>query len=148
MKEQLPRLKYHNPAIPMIVNRHNVNSRSPLMTIYFRKPDSPQPAQPPSQPTSSLTDFSKAQAPADHERVVTIDMKDKHSAHILDYFIAETRATPVAPSPEDLQEMKDLEKMKQQGEIDKERNIRDRKEMQKEQELLRRAKEMAGMVGE
>ncbi|KAH8178021.1 mitochondrial ribosomal protein l51 / s25 / CI-B8 domain-containing protein [Sarocladium implicatum] len=145
MKEQLPRLKYHNPSIPMIVNRHNVNSRSPLMTIYFRKPDSPQPSQPPPQPTSSLTDFSKAQPPAEHERVVTIDMKDKHSSHILDYFIAETRATPVAPSAEDLEEMKSLERLRQQGEIDREKILRDKKELEKERELLRRAREMAGM---
>jgi large subunit ribosomal protein MRP49 len=149
MREQLPRLKYHNPSIPMIVNRHNLNARPPTMTIYFRKPDaSPSsitPFTPATQPTSSRSDLSKAQPPTDFERTVTIDMKDKHSSHILDYFIAETRATPVQPTEEDIAEMKDLEAMKKQGNLDRERVKRDRLELKKEQDMLKRAREAAGM---
>lgn len=72
-------------------------------------------------------------------------MKDKHSSHILDYFIAETRATPVQPTEEDIAEMKDLEAMKKQGNLDRERVKRDRLELKKEQDMLKRAREAAGM---
>lgn len=147
LREQLPRLKYHNPSIPMIVNRHNVNSRSPIMTIYFRKPDasSSETFTSASQPTSSVRDLSPAQPPTDFERTVTIEMKDKHSSHILDYFIAETRATPVQPTAEDIAEMKYLDATKKQGVLDRERMKRDRMELKKEQDMLKRAREAAGM---
>ncbi|PFH61422.1 hypothetical protein XA68_17408 [Ophiocordyceps unilateralis] len=41
-RECLPRLKYHNPGVAMIVNRHGNNASPPIMTIYLRS----QTAQP------------------------------------------------------------------------------------------------------
>lgn len=116
------------------------------MTIYFRKPSTTVDAfTPVTQPTSSRSDLSKVQAPTENERVVTIDMKDKHSSHILDFFIAETRAKPVLPSEEDVAELKQLEAARKQADVDRERVKRDRAEVKKEQDMLKRAREAAGL---
>lgn len=145
-KEILPRLKYHNPAVPMIVNRHSENSRAPQMSIYIRKPDAP--VEPRSQPASSRDGLSKAQPPAADERVVHIDMKNKHSGHILEYVIAETRAVPLQPSAEEIREMQQIEALNKQAESDKERVRRIREEKKREEDMLKRARAAGGMAEE
>ncbi|KAK5997055.1 hypothetical protein PT974_02406 [Cladobotryum mycophilum] len=147
-KEYLPRLKYHNPAIPMIVNRHDQNQNPPTMTIYFRKtptnPDSP--AEPPTQPSSSRTNLSKAQPPSSDERIVNIDMTNKHSSHILEFFMAETRAVPLQPTNEEIAEMQSLEALRKQADIDRERVRVLRAEKKKEEDMLKRARAAGGMA--
>ncbi|GAB0134243.1 hypothetical protein EsDP_00002623 [Epichloe bromicola] len=144
-RECLPRLKYHNPSIPMIVNRHDQNQSSPLLTIYLRTKSATDDS-PSAQPASSRTNLSKAQPPGPNEKTVTIDMKNKHSSDILEYFIAETRAKPVQASKEEIAEMQYLEGMKKQAEIDRERVRQLRAEKKKEEEMLKRARAAGGMA--
>ena len=55
-------------------------------------------------------DTSKAVAPAAaDERVVKIDMKNKHSDDILRQFMSETQAKPVEHTPEQLAEIEAVE---------------------------------------
>ncbi|KAH6676058.1 50S ribosomal protein Mrp49 [Plectosphaerella plurivora] len=143
-REHLPRLKYHNPAIPMIVNRKDNNEGAATMTIYFRNAataagETVNRIQPP----SSAMDTSKAVAPAADERVVKIDMKNKHSDDILRQFMAETQAKPVEHTPEQLQEIEAVEEFIVQAEKDRTvvQNYRD--EVKKEQDMLRKARESA-----
>ncbi|KAL6891503.1 mitochondrial ribosomal protein L51 [Trichoderma longibrachiatum] len=161
-KEYLPRLKYHNPAIPMIVNRHDQNQNPPTMTIYLRNKPSSSTAEPSSstssssssaeqaiaaaQPASSRTGLSKAQPPTPDERVVHIDMTNKHSSHILEFFMAETRAVPLQPTNEEIAEMQALETLRRNAEVDRERMRLLREEKKREEDMLKRARAAGGMA--
>ncbi|PKK42147.1 hypothetical protein CI102_13286 [Trichoderma harzianum] len=150
-REYLPRLKYHNPSIPMIVNRHDQNQLPPTMTIYLRKAEaapasSSSSSEPIAQPSSSRTNLSKAQPPTADERVVHIDMANKHSSHILEFFMAETRAVPLQPTNEEIAEMQALETLRKNAEVDRERVRLLRLEKKKEEDMLKRARAAGGMA--
>ncbi|QPG94566.1 hypothetical protein C2857_006394 [Epichloe festucae Fl1] len=129
----------------MIVNRHDQNQSSPLLTIYLRTKSATD-GSPSAQPASSRTNLSKVQPPGPNEKTVTIDMKNKHSSDILEHFIAETRAKPVQASKEEIAEMQYLGGMKKQAEIDRERVRQLRAEKKKEEEMLKRARAAGGMA--
>lgn len=139
-REMLPRLKYHNPAIPMIVNRKPTNEGPAIMSVYFNAGTKPiDPATLPQYP-SSPSDQSKAPTPVEGERVVKIDMKGKHSEEILERFIAETAALAVEPTPEELREMEEVEKLRAKAEKDREAVAKIREEAKKEKAMLDRAR--------
>ncbi|POR34149.1 Uncharacterized protein TPAR_05673 [Tolypocladium paradoxum] len=155
-REYLPRLKYHNPSIPMIVNRHDQCQAPPTMTVYLRtttqstsasndSSSAAAAAESHAQPSSSRTNLSKAQPPGPDERVVNIDMKDKHSSDILELFMAETRAKALQPTKEEITEMQGLEAMKKQAVVDRERVRQLRAEKKKEEDMLKRARAAGGM---
>ncbi|ROT43395.1 hypothetical protein SODALDRAFT_327595 [Sodiomyces alkalinus F11] len=143
-RDMLPRLKYYNPAIPMIVNRKETNEGTAVMSVYFRKDDAPVAAgQEPVvrvQPPSSAIDASKAVDPAADERVVKIDMKGKPSDEIFNHFLAETRAQPVQTTPEEEAEMREVVEMQRQGAIDREIQRVRVEERRRERAMLERAR--------
>lgn len=175
-QEILPRLKFHNPAIPMIVNRRPGPEGGAIMSVYFQNAAAAAAAAAPSpsssssptqsaeadanapsdssasapsdpvvrvQPPSSAIDTSKAVAPASDERVVQIDMQHKHSDDILQLFLAETKAIPVQPTPEELAELREAEAFVRQGEADR-RMVRQHVEtVRKEKEMLAKVREAA-----
>ncbi|CAH0059560.1 unnamed protein product [Clonostachys solani] len=146
-KEILPRIKYHNPSVPMIVNRHTNNDRPPVMTIYLRKPDASPTSDPaPVQPASSWADLSKATPPAADERVVTIDMQNKHSSTILEFFLAETRALTIAPTKEEIEEIQSLKVLKKESQVSRARVLADRLAKKREEDMLKRARAAGGLA--
>ncbi|KAI0512844.1 mitochondrial ribosomal protein L51 [Xylaria bambusicola] len=126
----LPRLKFWNPAIPMLVNRSENQAGPATMSIYFRQNSSSSDpisttelvrnmlplAQ---QPHSSIENEHPAPPPEEGERVVTIDMKNVHSDVILSEFLEKTNATVIHPTPDELVEMKQVEERKERGAIDR-----------------------------
>ncbi|OAQ72930.1 50S ribosomal protein Mrp49 [Pochonia chlamydosporia 170] len=144
-RQYLPRLKYHNPSIPMILNRHDSNALPPVMTIYMRTSATASTAET-SQPASSRTNLSKAQPPSADEKIVTIDMKNKHSSDILEYFLAETRAKVLQPTNTEIAEIQSLEAMNKQAVLDRERVRALRAEKKKEEDMLKRARAAGGMA--
>lgn len=146
----------------MIVNRHDQNQNPPTMTIYLRNKPSSSTAEPSSstssssssaeqaiaaaQPASSRTGLSKAQPPTPDERVVHIDMTNKHSSHILEFFMAETRAVPLQPTNEEIAEMQALETLRRNAEVDRERMRLLREEKKREEDMLKRARAAGGMA--
>ncbi|KAG8405351.1 hypothetical protein J3458_022011 [Metarhizium acridum] len=154
-RQYLPRLKYHNPAVPMILNRHDDNAAPPIMTIYMRasggtssssSSSSAAAAAETSQPASSRNNLSKAQPPGADEKVVTIDMRNRHSSDILEFFLAETRARALQPTSAEIAEIQSLEAMKKQGNVDRERVRALRAEKKKEEDMLKRARAAGGMA--
>ncbi|KAI1765805.1 CI-B8 domain-containing protein [Hypoxylon sp. FL1150] len=129
-KSCLPRLKFWNPAIPMLVNRTSDQSAAAKMSIYFRQAalssDTPSAlasklsslplAQ---QPHSSTENEHPAPEPEEGERVVTIDMKNVHSDDILSEFIAKTGATLVHPTPDEQVEMRKFDELAERAAIDR-----------------------------
>ncbi|KAF9877768.1 50s ribosomal protein mrp49 [Colletotrichum karsti] len=143
-KEMLPRLKYHNPAIPMIVNRKAANEGAAIMSVYFRTTPTPiDPATLP-QPPSSAVDQSKAPTPIEGERVVKIDMKGKRSEEILERFVAETAALAVQPTPEELREMEEVKELRIKGQQDREAVAEIRDAAKKEKAMLDKARAEIG----
>ncbi|KAF5672245.1 ribosomal MRP49 [Fusarium denticulatum] len=148
-RENLPRLKYHNPSVPMIVNRHSRNNKKPTISIYLRKPDASTPAPATrSQPSSSRNNMSKATPPDADEKIVTVDMTEKHSSHILEYVLAETRAVPIKPTKEEIRELQELDAMARQAEVDRTRMRSLREEKKREEDMLKRARAAGGVAEE
>ncbi|KAL2019430.1 hypothetical protein VTK56DRAFT_9635 [Thermocarpiscus australiensis] len=117
-REALPRLKFWNPAIPMIVNRTNDQEGPATLTLYFREPGATLKSDIP-QPSSSTDGFSKAPEPAEGERVVTIDMKNRRSDAILREFMDKSGAVAVMPTPQDEAEMREAEELEARSAIDR-----------------------------
>lgn len=115
------------------------------MSIYFQSSNPAAGAEPVSrvQPPSSAIDSSKAVAPAADERVVKIDMKNKHSDEILEAFLAETRAEPVTPTPEEVEELRATEDFKRQGDKDRAMVKARLDAIKKEEDMLKAARESA-----
>ncbi|KAF5607216.1 ribosomal MRP49 [Fusarium subglutinans] len=148
-RENLPRLKYHNPSVPMIVNRHSRNNKKPTISIYLRKPDASTPAPATrSQPSSSRNNMSKATPPDADEKIITVDMTEKHSSHILEYVLAETRAVPIKPTKEEIRELQELDAMARQAEVDRARMRSLREEKKREEDMLKRARAAGGVSEE
>ncbi|KAG4256265.1 hypothetical protein FPRO04_03172 [Fusarium proliferatum] len=148
-RENLPRLKYHNPSVPMIVNRHSRNNKKPTISIYLRKPDASTPAPATrSQPSSSRNNMSKATPPDADEKIITVDMTEKHSSHILEYVLAETRAVPIKPTKEEIRELQELDAMARQAEVDRARMRSLREEKKREEDMLKRARAAGGVAEE
>ncbi|KAI0865549.1 CI-B8 domain-containing protein [Xylaria cubensis] len=129
-KTCLPRLKFWNPAIPVLVNRSDNQAGPATMSIYFRQASaSSDPASTTEavrnmlplaqQPHSSTTNEHPAPPPEEGERVVTIDMKNVRSDAILSEFLAKTGATLVHPSPDELVEMRQVEERVERATVDR-----------------------------
>ncbi|RYP08379.1 hypothetical protein DL764_001948 [Monosporascus ibericus] len=114
----------------MLVNRSENQSGPATMSIYFRQTATGAGlvaaaaaarnmvplAQ---QPHSSTTGECPAPAPEEGERVVTIDMKNRHSQAIYDEFMQKTGATVVAPTPDEQVEMQQIEELREKAAVDR-----------------------------
>ncbi|KAI1341949.1 CI-B8 domain-containing protein [Xylariaceae sp. FL0016] len=137
-KQCLPRLKFWNPAIPMLVNRFDEQSNAATLSIYFKQTAAEAAAASPTanspsallkstrkplplaqQPHSSTRGEHPAPPPEDDERVVTINMKGVHSEQILAEFIAKTGAILVRPSPDEQVEMRQVEERSEKAAFDR-----------------------------
>ncbi|EMR66447.1 putative 50s ribosomal protein mrp49 protein [Eutypa lata UCREL1] len=138
-KTCLPRLKFWNPAIPMLVNRSENQAGPATMSIYFRQSAAVAAAAGAAattqggktttaammatplaqQPHSSTTGECPAPAPGEGERVVTIDMKNRHSDAILEEFMEKTGATVMAPTPDEEVEMRQVEELTERAVFDR-----------------------------
>ncbi|KXJ96551.1 50S ribosomal protein mrp49 [Microdochium bolleyi] len=139
----LPRLKFWNPAVPMIVNRSTKQEGPATMSIYFRQLSADETASTSTsatatpggpkkpvltglsalplaqQPRSSVSGEFPAPPAGEGERVVTIDMKNVHSDRILEEFLAKTGARLVKPTPNEEVEMRQVREREEKGDADR-----------------------------
>jgi large subunit ribosomal protein MRP49 len=125
-RQYLPRLKYHNPAVAVTVNRTQIQEGPAVMTVHFTDPDSA--SQTPS-PVSSTTIAHTSAAPvaettpaAPTQRTVTIEMKHRHESEILSQLLSVTKAVPVEATPEELAQLNELDEQRQLSEKDAQRS--------------------------
>ncbi|KAK4655941.1 hypothetical protein QC762_306870 [Podospora pseudocomata] len=140
----LPRLKFWNPAIPMIVNRTTDVTGPAVLSVYFREPGSI--LQELQTPSSSFHGFAKAPQPAEGERVLTIDMKNLPSEKILDELISKSGAVPVRPTLQDEADLAELRDLERTGEIDRERVKRKTDAEKREKRLIAQAQSEAAAI--
>ncbi|KAF7189833.1 hypothetical protein HII31_08940, partial [Pseudocercospora fuligena] len=125
-RHELIRLKYHNPSVSMTVDRTALQDDPAVMTIHFSQPSSS------SQPTS--------ENPSSEERIETLNMKNYTSSEILDAVVRLTKAYPVEPTPEDLEEMQKLEEQRIRSARDSKLSQEVRARVKREQQLLEQAR--------
>ncbi|KXT16825.1 hypothetical protein AC579_6792 [Pseudocercospora musae] len=117
-RHELVRLKYHNPSVSMTVDRTALQDDPAVMSIHFSNPDSESP----------------------EERVETLNMKNYTSSEILDAVVKLTKAYPVEPTPEDLEEMQKLEEQRIRSARDSKLSQEVRARVKREQQLLEQAR--------
>ncbi|KAI1210605.1 CI-B8 domain-containing protein [Annulohypoxylon truncatum] len=156
-RDCLPRLKFWNPAVPMLVNRTEDQTAPAKMSIYFRQAalDSNKPSVLVSkfntlplaqQPRSSITNEYPAPEPEEGERVVTIDMKEVHSDAILEEFLAKTGATKVEPTADELAEMAQVERRHREAAFDRSINKKYIDAQKLEERMLAMARQEAEAI--
>ncbi|KAK5169969.1 hypothetical protein LTR04_005423 [Oleoguttula sp. CCFEE 6159] len=138
----LPRLKYHNPAIPMTVDRTQTQSGPATLTIFFTQPTNPSdPTTPLPAPTSSTSgDTAPSASYVPTERTVSINMKHRTDAEILTQFMEATKATVVEATPEELEEMRELEEQGARSQRDSARSMEVNKQRKREADMLAQAR--------
>ncbi len=104
----------------MVVNRTTDQEGPAKLTLYFREPGATLKSDTP-QPSSSAGGLAKAPKPAEGERIVTIEMKNRHSDAILKELMEKSGAVPVAPTAQDEADMLDAKDLEEKGVIDRER---------------------------
>ncbi|KAF2214627.1 hypothetical protein CERZMDRAFT_36614 [Cercospora zeae-maydis SCOH1-5] len=115
-RHELVRLKYHNPSVPMTVDRTALQDEQAVMSIH-RQPEGEE-----------------------VERVETINMKNYHSSEILDALIRLTNARQVEPTEEDLEQLAKLEEQRQRSLRDSKLSQEVRARVKREKELLKQAR--------
>ncbi|KAK4102580.1 hypothetical protein N658DRAFT_495287 [Parathielavia hyrcaniae] len=144
-QDALPRLKYWNPAVPMVVNRTHDQEGAATLTLYFREPGATLKSDIP-QPSSSTEGFAKAPTPAEGERALTIDMKNRRSEAILKEFMDKSGAVPVKPSPQDEVLIQEVEEREVQSRYDYERIKKMNEEAKREKAMLAQAQSEAAAI--
>ncbi|KAM7206254.1 Mitochondrial ribosomal protein L51 / S25 / CI-B8 domain containing protein [Rhypophila sp. PSN 637] len=146
-RENLPRLKYWNPAIPMIVNR-GPNQESPaMMTLYFRDTSVPIPPNVVDTPILSATHgHNKAPPPKPWETAVTIEMTNVRSDRILQEFVEKTGAVPVVPTEQEQMDMLEVEARNQKSALDSEIGRKRREAQLREEAMLAQARSEAAAL--
>ncbi|KAK4139170.1 CI-B8 domain-containing protein [Dichotomopilus funicola] len=148
-RENLPRLKFHNPTIPMIVQRNDDNAGPATLSIYFREATgSATAAETPWGITSSrVMDGSiEPPAPGPGERVLTINMRGAHSEKILKDFLTKTGAVAVPISPRDEALKRKLEELEVYAEIDRARVLKEHQDYKREKRMLEQAQSEAAAL--
>lgn len=165
-RHHMPSLKYHNPSIPMIVNRTRDQSVTPTLTIYMtggpssatQTPrlgaPSDEAIQAPKKAVASVADSwqhvgssTDGSTPAPEatagETVVKINMRHVMSGDIWKQFVAKTGATMVEPSAADVEEMERLGALEAQAEVDRQVQKVYRDKLKQEKQMLERARQEA-----
>ncbi|KAK4156687.1 CI-B8 domain-containing protein [Chaetomidium leptoderma] len=144
-RDALPRLKYWNPAIPMVVNRSNNQEGPATLTLYFREPGATLGSDIP-QPSSSAEGFAKAPAPAEGERALTIDMKNRRSEAILKEFMDKSGAVAVKITAQDEADLREIEEREAMGAIARENTKKMNDAAKREKQMIAQAHSEAAAI--
>ncbi|KAL8798595.1 MAG: hypothetical protein Q9182_006530 [Xanthomendoza sp. 2 TL-2023] len=146
-RNYLPRLKYHNPAISMTVNRTPNQTGPATLTVFYASPSTNAAGNAPSAaPSSSTTQSTPTSDHAPFERTETIDMKHRHESKILSELMDLTKATPVIATPEEEAELRKLAEEERQSGLDRARNAAYTERKRQEKALLDQARGAVGPV--
>ena len=139
-RNQLPRLKYHNPAVSMTIERTKDQQSPATMTIFFAPPPVSDSATASPAPTSSTTSSTVASDHTPFDRTETIDMKHKSESEILAKLMKITNAVQVEATPEEEAELEILEDQHKRSDQDRERVIQHNNKIKREKALLAQAR--------
>ena len=135
-RHELVRLKFHNPAIPMTLDRTAPQTDPALMTIFFADPEA--------SPTSGDKEPSNY---APSSRTETIDMTGRLPENILADLMNLTNARQIEATKEELDTLRSLEEQRIRSERDSKLSLEVREKKKREEALLAQARgDMASAV--
>jgi len=143
-RHELVRLKYHNPAIPMTIDRTALQTEKALLSVHYANPDatgqsSSSPTSAPAARDSTTSTTTPSEAPST-ERVETLDMTHSDNAQILEAFVRLTKAYPVEPTAEEREELAGLEEQRVRSAAASKLSAEVRARQKREKELLEQAR--------
>ena len=138
-RKYMPRLKYHNPAISMTVNRSHNQEGPATLTVYFAPPPRISSATASPAPSSSTDPSTTPSGHTPADRIATIDMKHKNESEILSRLLELTKGMPYEATPEELEELKEVD-------VEKRRSERDREAQAKLNEVRRQEKALLDLA--
>ncbi|PKY07343.1 50S ribosomal protein Mrp49 [Aspergillus campestris IBT 28561] len=108
----LPRLKYHNPGVPMSVKQTDDQEGPAALTIYFAER-----ASKPASITAAVAELTDKHAPApgDAEKTAIVDLRNLDYREIWNKVMNVTGAKEVPASAEEEAEVKRFEQMREQS---------------------------------
>lgn len=130
----LPRLKYHNPAVPMTVERTEDQQGPATMTVTFA-----------TQAASNAP--SSHQAPPEQTREHTIDMKGRLAADILIDFEKLVQGRQVEATPEEQETLASLAEQRERSDRDRKLVAEVVRKKRREQEILEQARRSIAGAG-
>ena len=135
-RKYFPRLKYHNPAVSMTVNRTHDQKGPATLSVFFAPALrlSSASAPPAPSPSTDASTASSGHAPA--KRISTIDMKHKHESEILSRLLELTKGKQYEASPDELSELRDVDDERKRSERDREAQARLNEIKRQEKALL------------
>ncbi|KAI9038162.1 mitochondrial 54S ribosomal protein mL61 [Aspergillus affinis] len=131
----LPRLKFHNPAIPMTVRRTDEQDGPAALTIYFAE----QVSKAASLTASQIND-KHAPALSETEKSAVLDVKDLDYKQIWNKVKTMTGAQEIAATAEEEAEVRKFEEMRQQGDKDRVRMAALRQAKKDQERMLQEAR--------
>jgi large subunit ribosomal protein MRP49 len=140
----LPRLKYHNPAIPMTINRTNDQLGPALLTVHFTSTAEAATTKPEVSSTTSKH-TSTGPVPASKsgpgtERTEVINMKHRLDSEILDQLLKLTKAKIVLPTPEETRQIREIEEQNAKSARDAAMMQVENAKRKREEEILKQAR--------
>lgn len=137
-RHEMPRLKYHNPAVPMTIDRTALASDPAVLSIHFAPRDAPQTSQSATSSPAPTDSTTAGTTPSEHtpsDRVESIDCKERTNGEIMEAVVQLTKAYPVEATAEDREQLRVLEEQRL-------RSLRDSKQSQEMQARKKREREM------
>ncbi|KAH8435385.1 mitochondrial 54S ribosomal protein mL61 [Aspergillus melleus] len=131
----LPRLKYHNPAIPMTVRRTDEQDGPAALTIYFAE----QASNAASLAASQIND-KHAPAPSETEKSAILDVKNLDYQQIWKKVQMMTGAQEIAATAEEEAEVRKFEQWRQQSDKDRVRMAGLRQAKKDQERMLQEAR--------
>ena len=139
-RKYLPRLKYHNPAISMTINRSHDQEGPATLTVYYIHPSRSSSATTSPAPSTSKDPSTAVSGHAPTDEIATIDMKHKNESEILSRLLELTNAMPYEASPDELAELRSVDDERRRSETDREAQARLNEVKRQEKALLNLAR--------
>jgi large subunit ribosomal protein MRP49 len=123
----------------MTVERTTNQEGPALMTIYFNDTTQPQ------VPSASVASTQSDPAPSNQQhRLVTINMKHRHESEILSQLLALTNAVPVEPTPDEVEQLRELAEQQELSEKDSTKHRIYNEEKKREEAIISQARAASG----
>ncbi|KAJ9608108.1 hypothetical protein H2200_007096 [Cladophialophora chaetospira] len=162
-KEHLPRLKYHNPGLPIRVEQGpgrlhltfesaDQNALSELETTSLETSNEGEfratwsEVETKSKTASEATASSPSSADSTFTRSVELRLGPHQPRSIWSWFQAATKCDPVPPNPEETAQMEKLDEFFVQAEIDRQRVKAGMDAIRKQKEELQKARDAAARM--
>ena len=142
-RHELVRLKFHNPAIPMSIDRTAAQTDPALLSVHYTNPDAVQSSSSATSAPAARDSTTKNTTPSDAsptERVETINMTHSNNTEILEAFVRLTKAYPVEPTAAEKEELATLEEQRVRSAAASKLSAEVRARQKREKELLEQAR--------